>query len=532
MAPKTTHVAVAAVVTFVAFATWLFGGWSQGDTVQVVDDVALGVLVIPAVVFATRAARSAHGRTRAAWVALIVGLCGWFAGEAIWAYYELILNQAPFPSLADAGFLALPVGACVALLLFPDDYNRYSVGRAFLDGVIVAGSLFLVSWVTVLGPLYEAGAKDRLGFVVSLAYPVFDVVILTVAAIVLMRAQTHQRLVLMLLTVGLACIAVADSGFVYLQNTGRYASGNTIDIGWAAGFLLITVAGAAGRVDEHRNASPQLPSWASAWLPYAPLLLAGLVAAAEPPRVLKSGPVVVVAAMLVLAVLIRQLLAISENRRLLEQVADQARRDPLTGLANRTLLYERLEHAMKLRERDVLCVGVLSLDLDDFKRVNDTFGHHAGDELLIEVADRLTGGVRSGDTVARLGGDEFIVLIEDSADQSYLVANRILSAFDEPMRIDGHEVSVLPSVGLAVAGADEPDLSVAELLRRADAAMYASKSAGTRGVQPFTPQMLLPGKDIDALGRMPNRAADAHGAAELKLLGELRQSRGELSAGN
>ena len=133
MAPKTTHVAVAAVVTFVAFATWLFGGWSQGDTVQVVDDVALGVLVIPAVVFATRAARSAHGRTRAAWVALIVGLCGWFAGEAIWAYYELILNQAPFPSLADAGFLALPVGACVALLLFPDDYNRYSVGRAFLD---------------------------------------------------------------------------------------------------------------------------------------------------------------------------------------------------------------------------------------------------------------------------------------------------------------------------------------------------------------------------------------------------------------
>jgi diguanylate cyclase (GGDEF)-like protein len=250
--------------------------------------------------------------------------------------------------------------------------------------------------------------------------------------------------------------------------------------------------------------------------------LAALVAAAEPPRVLHSGPVMVAGVLLVGAVLGRQFLAVSENRRLLVTVAEQARRDPLTGLANRTLLYERLEHAMRLRERNVLAVGVLSLDLNDFKLVNDTFGHHAGDELLIGVADRLTGCVRTGDTVARLGGDEFVVLVEDSADQSQLVANRVLGAFDEPFTIDGHEMSMLPSLGLAIAGADEPDLSVDELLRRADVAMYASKALRTRGVQTFTPQMGMAGIDNEGARRAPLRSAATSGAAQLEMLGELR----------
>ena len=140
------------------------------------------------------AARSATGRLRAAWLALNIGLSAWFLGQLVWTYYELAVHLDPFPSLADAGFLLLPVGACAALLLFPDDYSNYSLGRVLLDGLIVAGSLFLVSWVTVLNPVYEAGAETgRLGFIVSLAYPVSDVVILTVAAVVMIRAQAQQR---------------------------------------------------------------------------------------------------------------------------------------------------------------------------------------------------------------------------------------------------------------------------------------------------------------------------------------------------
>ena len=129
MVPRTTHVAVGAAVTFIAFAAWLFGGWSHGDAVAIVDDIWLAVLALSAAVFAALAARSTRGRVRAAWVALTVGLGGWFVGEVIWTYYEVVAHQDPFPSLADVGFLMLPVGACAALLLFPDDYSSYSLGR-------------------------------------------------------------------------------------------------------------------------------------------------------------------------------------------------------------------------------------------------------------------------------------------------------------------------------------------------------------------------------------------------------------------
>lgn len=178
-------------------------------------------------------------------------LTRWGIGEALWAYYEIRLHEVPFPSIADAAYLVFPVGACVALLLFPVGHTTQSRWRLFLDGMIVAGSLFLVSWVTILAPLYHSDQSDRLAFIVSLAYPISDLVIFTVAGVVLVRVSgPPYRLSLTLLTLGLACFfALSDSAFfVYLAAKGEYASGNVIDIGWAAGlFLLIAVAAAAGR---------------------------------------------------------------------------------------------------------------------------------------------------------------------------------------------------------------------------------------------------------------------------------------------
>ena len=110
-----------------------------------------------------------------------------------------------------------------------------------------------------------------------------------------------------------------------------------------------------------------------------------------------------------MTVLARQYLVVTDNRRLLGMVSDQALRDPLTSLANRTLFDERLAHAVQLHRRDRRPVAVLSLDLDDFKLINNSMGHSAGDALLKAAAQRLVGCVRTGDTVARVGGDEFAV---------------------------------------------------------------------------------------------------------------------------
>lgn len=524
--PKAAQVAAVAGAVFVAFVIWILSDLSHGITRAAVDDIVLLVIAVPAAVFSAIAAHSAAGRLRLAWVAMTVGLVAWGIGETFWTYHEVVLGRVPFPSLADAGFLIFPVGACACLLLFPSESAEPFRGRVFLDGLLVAGSLFLVSWVTVLGPLYLAGGTDRLGFVVSLAYPVSDVVVLTVAAVVLVRAGNKCRLTLILLTGGLACIAVSDSLFTRLAAEDQYASGDVIDVGWAAGLLLIAVAAAAGRQTTRENSeAPKLPGWAAVWLPYAPLLLAGVVAAARPPELLRLLPVEIIVGLLVPAALARQFLAVSENRRLLATVSDQALRDPLTGLANRALFNERLSHAMDLRARDGIAVGVVAVDLNDFKLVNDNLGHPVGDELLIGVANRLLNSVRPGDTVARLGGDEFLVVVEGSSDASHLIAHRVAEAFVRPFLLADHELLMRPSVGLAVADADEPDLDAVEILRRADTAMYAAKRACSTRVETYNPEMQVIADAIDAdLFAQASTSSEVAGVAAIRLLGDLRQA--------
>lgn len=521
--PKAAHVAAVAGAVFLAFVAWILSGVSQGAARAAIDDIVLLILTIPAALFSAIAARSADGRLRMSWVAMAAALTAWGIGEAIWTYYELVLDRVPFPSVADAAYLMFPVGACVALLLFPSEHAGPFRGRVFLDGLIVAGSLFLVSWVTILAPLYAAGGTDQLGFVVSLAYPVSDVVVLTLAAVVLVRSGPEHRLTLTLLTVGLACIALSDSLFTYLAAKNEYGSGDVIDIGWAAGLLLIAVAAAASRQTTQETVdAPELPGWASIWLPYAPLLLAGIIAAAQPVPLLKSMPVEVVAVLLVVAVLARQFLAVRENRRLLATVAQQALRDPLTGLANRALFSERLDHAMELRQRDGTTVSVVAVDLNDFKLVNDNLGHPVGDALLIGVSHRLMNSIRAGDTAARIGGDEFSVLVEGGADAAHLVAHRVAEAFDRPFRIAGHELLMRPSIGLAIAETYEPDLTADDLLTRADTAMYAAKRARLHGVQTYHPEMQLPAPaevfDQATVAPQPG------GVAAIQLLGDLRQA--------
>ena len=146
--------------------------------------------------------------------------------------------------------------------------------------------------------------------------------------------------------------------------------------------------------------------------------------------------------------------------------------DPLTGLANRTLLEERLEQAVARARRSHSIAAVLYADLDGFKSVNDRYGHHVGDQLLTAVAGRLSRTLRPGDTLARLGGDEFVVLCEDLQDRTdaETVARRVTEAMSAPFHLAGHNIVMTASVGVAFSGLGQ-DLPEA-LLRDADFAMY------------------------------------------------------------
>jgi diguanylate cyclase (GGDEF)-like protein len=178
--------------------------------------------------------------------------------------------------------------------------------------------------------------------------------------------------------------------------------------------------------------------------------------------------------------------SLNELTVLKEELRHRAYHDTLTGLANRTLFYDRVSQALESRGPGVR-VAVLFLDLDDFKTVNDTLGHSAGDELLLAVAARLRHEIRPDDVAARLGGDEFAVLAEVATeDEAVRIGQRLLDALEAPFTIDGQDVAVHSSVGIAF---DDRDCGAEELLRNADVAMYSAKRQGKRSLAVFENEM-------------------------------------------
>jgi diguanylate cyclase (GGDEF)-like protein/PAS domain S-box-containing protein len=161
-----------------------------------------------------------------------------------------------------------------------------------------------------------------------------------------------------------------------------------------------------------------------------------------------------------------------------DAIRHQAMHDPLTGLSNRSLFNDRLEQALTRRARNPGCVGVMIVDLDGFKNVNDSLGHLVGDALLVAVADRFRSRLRDTETIARLGGDEFAILVDnlDAADRSGKMAQRVLDALVEPLQLPGQEVAIGASVGIALTV--DGDSNADRLLADADAAMYQAKRAG------------------------------------------------------
>jgi len=180
---------------------------------------------------------------------------------------------------------------------------------------------------------------------------------------------------------------------------------------------------------------------------------------------------------------------VTDRKLLQEELAQQAFHDSLTGLSNRAVFRDRVEHTLARATRTGSRSAVFLLDLDGFKTVNDSLGHDAGDQLLIAAAQRLQFQGRSSDTVARIGGDEFGILLEDDADETSAraMADRLLAAFSVPFEVRGRELFVRATIGIALSVAGESNTD--EMIRNADTAMYAAKAAGKARYEFFRPFM-------------------------------------------
>ena len=310
------------------FLAWLYFGWGGQATTQRFDDIGEFVLAFVAAGACAHAAFRQKGRSRAAWSLIGASAFSWGAGEVAWSYYELVLGRdAPFPSLADVGYLGAVPFAIAGVLCFPSATARAaSLARKVLDGLLIAGSLLVISWATVLGSVYRGGSGDLRAQLIGLAYPVGDIVIATMILILAMRVQRGARLPLLLLAGGLLANLLADSGFAYLTTSNDYAAGSLVDAGWAAGYLLIAIAALfAASTPVLTAASMGPPGRLNLLLPYVPVAFAAAVAAIEEAAPGELDPVIFWTLMAVIAlVVVRQFLTLSDNLGLYRELGANA----------------------------------------------------------------------------------------------------------------------------------------------------------------------------------------------------------------
>ena len=483
----------ALVALTVAYAVLAASGAGTAALRNVASRWGTGALMLGAVVLMlARAAR--ERRERLAWTLLALGLAAWQAGNQ---YYWVVLEgleEPPFPSPADAGFLALlPLAYAAIVLLVRARMPRFPAS-VWLDGLVGATAVAALTAALVLEPVLSATDGDLATVATNLAYPVGDLLLLAFTAGVYALSGWRPGRTWALLAAGLVVFAVTDVLYLAEVAAGTYATGGPLDVGWPAGSVLMALAA----WQRPREGVLELRGLRVLVVPFAFAVAAlGLLVAAAFTSV---GPVaVVLAGATVLAAFGRTALTFVEVRALAE-TRRQALTDDLTGLGNRRFLYQRLDALLAAGGPH----GVLMLDLDRFKELNDTLGHLTGDRVLTEVAHRLAGAAPAGAAVVRTGGDEFAIIVPGAGEpEAVAVAARVHAALATPVAVEGLELAVDTSVGVALAPRD--GATAGQLLQRADVAMYQAK-ADSSGTATYASDR------------------DRHSRDSLALVGELKQA--------
>ncbi|GAA2623577.1 putative bifunctional diguanylate cyclase/phosphodiesterase [Paractinoplanes durhamensis] len=429
------------------------------------------------------AARRGEASVRLGWRLLAAGCLSWGLGNFYWSWNELVVHaEVLFPSPADIGYLLFPLLATVGLWLIAGWTSLGSRVTVLLDGLIVGCALFVIGWSLTVREVWEAGSDSVLGFVVSMAYPVFDIVLATVVVLLAARTRRGSRGIGLLLLLGLTGMTISDVLFALDTSAGTYYSGQNSDAGWFFAFAAYAAAGwLATRRPMTFDHTGVMARWQTT-LPYAPFGLAALVVAGQTLTGIRVDAPEAVALMIgFLLILLRQLSTLLHNSTLTRTLRHQAYHDPLTGLGNRALFMERLEGALGAGQP----VAIVYLDLDDFKMINDSLGHDAGDVVLRTVSERLRVCFAEPDAIARFGGDEFAVLTGRVHGLPGL-AQRLLGLLHEPVEVGTRTVRLGASVGLAVS---DGSFSSEDLRKNVDLAMYAAKAQGKDSYAMFEPSM-------------------------------------------
>lgn len=399
-----------------------------------------------------------------AWIAIGVGLAA--TGHVIW-YWLDFHGLDPFPSLADVAYLAGYPAFMVALWML----GRHSAGddHALSDALTVGVSAGVLGWAFLIAPWLQDPSLTGLQLVVSTAYPVADVILLTLALrfVFLHRTRILAHLFLLL---GMLAYLSADVLYAHGNSAGWYTPGGVTDGLWLAAYTLFIAA------VWHPSASLEPRSHASrADLSVRRVIVMGAAAVVVPAVSLfavgSDGAIVRVAAIgsivLFLLFMYRITVLLREVHLQADALERIARIDPLTGAANRRNLQEELEREMGRADRNGTPLALAFLDLDHFKRFNDTFGHSEGDALLRELVAAWRDEIRPADVLARFGGEEFVVVFPDTRlEESTVVVERLRAVVPRGQTC---------SAGIAVFHKGD---TADGIVGRADQALYRAKNSG------------------------------------------------------
>jgi diguanylate cyclase (GGDEF)-like protein len=419
------------------------------------------------------------GRRRGRGVALFLGasLLAWTLGDIVLTIQSLGGATPPSPSLADASYLCFYPLAYVAVMLFlRTKVKRLSVS-SWLDGAVAGLGAAAVCSAFVFHDLVHLTGSNPFAAVVDLAYPVGDLLLLGLLVGATAVLAGGRKAPWALLAVGIGVNVVGDGFNLLNQSLGALKAGNIlISLAWVVSIILMSMSvwlrpGDANPLAPHKEAGFVLPQIAAA-CSLGILFTGAFVHLNRVAVALATATLIVVGVRLALSV--HGMRFLSQERHRLSIT------DDLTGLGNRRHLFGILnEFFTDYRNPAVRQRGLafLFLDLDDFKEVNDSFGHPSGDELLRQLGPRLQGSLRSCDLLVRLGGDEFAVMLVD-ADVEYAttVAERLTAALVDPFVLGAVSAPISASIGIAIAPTNGFDS--AGLMWCADVAMYRAKAAG------------------------------------------------------
>ncbi|MEA2362924.1 MAG: hypothetical protein QOD71_2069 [Thermoleophilaceae bacterium] len=444
-------------------------------------------------------------KERLPWLVIGLGLLSWAAADLVWSTAYADDPNAPYPSIADALWLAWYPASLVMLVLLVRSRLRNARGSLWLDGLIGAVATTAIAAAVVYGPvIHEGGAGDLSPAVVTgLAYPVGDLLLLGMIVAIFGVSGWRPGRAWIVLGLGLAVNAAADGIYLVLTAEGTWHEESWVNALWPASSLLV---GLAAWQPIRLASAPRDQSVRLVLVPVVCGLVSVALLAYDHYSHL-NGLTLSLSAITLLLVLVRTALVFAENQNVLAHSRHEALTDPLTGLRNRRSLMSDLEH--ELPEATVEQPLALALfDLDGFKEYNDAFGHPAGDGLLVRLGERLDDAVRGHGCAYRLGGDEFCAMLHPGPAGLDVLVGACVAALGE----HGEGFEVTTSHGAVLAPAEVTNAT--EALQIADRRMYARKGDRRLSAGRQTRDVLL--RSLSE--RQPDLHVHLRGTADLALL--------------